>query len=499
MAEQTLEQYFARFRRHIIGRDEPFTTAYGPQRVVYADWTASARLYAPIEDKIARQLGPFVANTHTETTVTGTSMTLAYHEAQHIIKHHVHAGPDDVMLSVGSGMTAGVVKLQRILGLKMPEQHRHRCTIPACERPVVFITHMEHHSNHITWLETICDVVIIRATDDGHVDLQNFRQLLAQFADRPLKIASVTACSNVTGIRPPYEEISRIVHEAGGLCFVDFACSGPYVDIDMHPADPACRLDAIFLAPHKFLGGPGSAGVVVFHSDLYQLESPDRPGGGTVTWTNAWNEMAYYDNIEQREDGGTPGYLQTIRVALAIRLKEEMGVANIIAREHELIARIFACFDTIPQVHVLQDNIRDRMGVISFTMQSVHYNLVVKLLNDRFGVQTRGGCACAGTYGHFLFYIKRTESRRVTDRIDHGDLSNKPGWVRLSIHPTMTDEEVDYVCRAVGEIARHGQEWAADYTYDAATNEWVHGSDPGFAAARVKQWFAGVTPAEEDA
>ncbi|MCD4829777.1 MAG: aminotransferase class V-fold PLP-dependent enzyme [Candidatus Cloacimonetes bacterium] len=498
MQNQTLEQYFARFRRHVVGREQPFETAFGTQRIVYADWTAGARLYGPIEDKIAHEFGPFVANTHTETNVTGTSMTLSYHEAQNIIKRHVHAGPDDVMLPVGTGMTAGIVKLQRMLGLKIPEQHRACCPFAEHERPVVFITHMEHHSNHTTWVETICDVAIIRPTDDGHVDLDNLRDMLSQFADRPLKIASVTACSNVTGIQPPYFEIARIMHEAGGICFVDFACSAPYVDVDMHPADPLCKLDAIFLSPHKFLGGPGSTGVLVFDGALYHLKSPDRPGGGTVSWTNAWNEMAYYDDIELREDGGTPGYLQTIRAALAMKLKEEMGVKNIIAREHEIIARVFACFDGIPALHVLQDNIRERMGVISFTMEDVHYNLVVKLLNDRYGIQTRGGCACAGTYGHYLFYIRRVASKNFTNRIDTGDLSKKPGWVRLSIHPTMTDDEIELICEAVRDIARNGLEWAADYTYDPLTNEWTHHDDPGFAGKQVSGWFSRVTPAEED-
>lgn len=496
MANKSLEQHFARFRKNIIGLDQQFAAATGEQKIIYADWTASARLYGPIEEKIANELGPFVANTHTETTVTGTAMTLAYHHAQHYIKQHVNAGPEDVMLAVGSGMTAGVVKLQRILGVKPPEQLRERCCLDDEERPVVFITHMEHHSNHTTWLETLCDVVIIRATADGHVDLDNLRRLLAQYADRPLKIASVTACSNVTGIQPPYFEIARIMHQHDGYCFVDFACSGPYVDIDMHPDDPLCRLDAVFLAPHKFLGGPGSSGIVVFNGKLYKLKSPDRPGGGTVAWTNAWNEVSYYEDIEQREDGGTPGFLQTIRVALAMQLKEEMGVENILAREHELIEQIFACFDQIPRVKVLQDNIRDRMGVISFTIEGVHYNLVVKLLNDRFGVQTRGGCACAGTYGHYLFYINRKFSRFVTDLIDSGDLSQKPGWVRMSIHPTMTNDEVAYVCDAIRQVAENGQEWAVDYTYDNHTNEWVHKDDPGHAAKLVSRWFSQVTPEE---
>jgi len=492
-----LERYFAQFRQHTVGLEQMFLSPFGRQHMLYADWTAGGRMYRPIERKMIENFGPYVANTHTETTVTGTAMTLAYHEAKRTIKHHVNAGPKDVLLAVGTGMTACVVKLQRILGLKVPEQHRDRLALADCDRPVVFITHMEHHSNHTTWLETLCDVAIIRATADGHVDLDNFRQLLAQFAARPLKIASVSAGSNVTGIQPPYYEISRIMHRAGGYCFVDFACAAPYVTIDMHPADPDARLDAIFFSPHKFLGGPGSSGILVFNSELYKLKSPDRPGGGTVIWTNAWNEKAYHESIELREDGGTPGYLQTIRAALAVRLKEEMGVQNILAREHEMLDVIFQRFDKIPQLSMLQSNIRERLGVVSFNIEGMHYNLVVKMLNDRYGVQTRGGCACAGTYGHYLFYLTRVISRDVTNHIDKGDLSRKPGFVRLSVHPTMTDAEIGFICDAIGEVAVHGGEWAKDYAYDARSNEWIHRNDPAFASGLVQEWFSRVTPEEK--
>jgi selenocysteine lyase/cysteine desulfurase len=484
-----LESYFERFRRNIVGYHHPFTTPYGVQRIIYADWTASGRLYEPIERKMLEAFGPFVGNTHSETTLTGSSMTHAYHLAHQIIKKHVNAGPEDALLFVGFGMTAAINKLQRMLGLKIPEQWRPHLTIPESERPVVFVTHMEHHSNHTTWYETLADVIVLKHTDEGLVDVDDLRALLEKYRSRKTKIGSFTACSNVTGIETPYYELARIMHEHGGWCFVDFAASAPYVRIDMHPADPLERLDAITFSPHKFLGGPGTSGVLIFNSQLYHLRSPDQPGGGTVLWTNPWGEYRFNPDIEVREDGGTPGFLQAVKAALAVQLKEEMGIDNLRRREEEIVAKMFREMKTIPGLTLLAENIEHRLGILSFYFEKLHYNLVVRLLNDRFGIQTRGGCSCAGTYGHYLLHVDRYQSKRITDRIDEGDLSAKPGWVRISLHPTTTDEELDFILEALRQIQRHGEEWARDYTYDSHTNEFHHKAGDGQLRRMVEQWF----------
>ncbi|MCB0383055.1 MAG: aminotransferase class V-fold PLP-dependent enzyme, partial [Psychroserpens sp.] len=241
-------------------------------------------------------------------------------------------------------------------------------------------------------------------------------------------------------------EIAELMHKHGGVCFVDFACSAPYVDIDMHPENEEQALDAIFFSPHKFLGGPGTSGVLVFNKKLYHNMIPDCPGGGTVSWTNPWGEHKYIDNIEDREDGGTPGFLQTIKTALAIKLKEAMGVEHILKREHELTSIIFNELSGIDNVNILAGQHQDRLGVISFYIDDLHYNLGVKLLNDRFGIQTRGGCSCAGTYGHFLLHVDQKTSHELTNEISIGDLVRKPGWIRMSIHPTTTNAEMEFVC-----------------------------------------------------
>lgn len=485
-----LEQYFTIFRQNIIGIDQEFVSPFGTQKIIYTDWTASGRLYRPIEEKITNVFGPFVANTHTETTVSGTAMTTAYHEARHIIKHHVNADADDILITDGTGMTGVINKFQRILGLKVPENLRAFTKVPDEKKPVVFISHMEHHSNHTSWLETIAHVVIIPACPQGLICLDSFKALLEEYKDNTLKIASITACSNVTGIKTPYYEVAKLIHQYNGVCFVDFACSAPYVTIDMHPEDEEARLDAVFLSPHKFLGGPGTSGILVFNKKLYKNMIPDHPGGGTVSWTNPWGEHKYLDNIEEREDGGTPGFLQVIKTALAIKLKEQMGVANILSREEELIDYIFSTIGTVENINILAPQHTNRLGVISFYITGLHFNLGVKLLNDRFGIQTRGGCSCAGTYGHYLLHVDQEQSNYLTDKISLGDLMQKPGWIRMSIHPTTTNAEIQYVCESIKALSENHEQWAADYHYNNRTNEFTHLQDNSAdATAMVMQWF----------
>lgn len=490
LVSKSLEEYFQQFRQNIIGIDQEFTSPYGKKQIIYTDWTASGRLYRPIEEKLMNDFGPFVANTHTETTVSGTAMTMAYHQARHIIKHHVHANADDVLITDGSGMTGVINKFQRILGLKIPENLKAFTTIPKEKKPVVFISHMEHHSNQTSWLETIADVEVIPACPDGLFSIANLKLLIDKYKDRSFKIASITSCSNVTGIKTPYHEVAKLMHQHNGLCFVDFACSGPYVKIDMHPEDTECYLDAIFFSPHKFLGGPGTSGVLVFNKKLYQNLVPDCPGGGTVSWTNPWGEHKYIDNIEDREDGGTPGFLQVIKTALAIQLKEKMGITNILNREHEIVEFVFSELGTIPTIKILADQHQDRLGVISFYIDDLHFNLGVKLLNDKFGIQTRGGCSCAGTYGHFLLNVNQETSHNLVCEINSGNLAHKPGWIRMSIHPTTTNVEIKFVCQSIIALAENHKEWSKDYVYDKNTNEFIHKQSINLEQEMVANWFA---------
>jgi selenocysteine lyase/cysteine desulfurase len=485
----TLEDYFKVYRNNTVGYDQTFLSPYGEKRIVYADWIASGRLYYPIEKKITELFGPFVGNTHTESSITGTLMTLSYHKAHDIIKKHCNSGPDDVIITAGSGMTSLINKFQRILGLKIPEQLKDYIKLPDELRPVVFITHMEHHSNQTSWLETIADVIIIEPDFLGLVDPANLEKQLENYKNRKLKIGAFTACSNVTGIETPYHKLSKIMHQNGGFSFIDFACSAPYTDINMHPDDPLEKLDAILFSPHKFLGGPGTPGVLIFDSKLYKNRVPDNPGGGTVDWTNPWGLHKFINNIELREDGGTPAFLQTIKAALCINLKEEMTVNKIEAREKELVNLAFDEFSKIPEINLLAGHIRERLGAISFYIKNIHYNLLVKLLDDRFGIQVRGGCSCAGTYGHYLLHVDPATSQHITDRINSGDFSEKPGWVRMSIHPTMTNDDLLFCVDAVKQIIKNADEWGKDYSYNSHTNEFINKFTGNTEQLIVEDWF----------
>jgi len=465
------EDYFCSFRKDIVGFDHQFTTPYGQVPLVYADWIASGRLFGPIEDKIRNEIGPMVGNTHSESSETGVQMTHAYEQAHNIIKRHVNANEQDVLITTGSGMTGVLAKFQRILGLKIPERIEKWTDIPEEERPLVFLTHMEHHSNQTPWLESLAEVVILEPDENLLVNPESLRGQLEKFKHRKYKYGSFSACSNVTGISTPYYELAQIMHEYNGYCFVDFAASAPYITMNMHPEDPMKRLDAIFFSPHKFLGGPGSSGVLVFNQELYKNRIPDHPGGGTVTWTNPWGEHQYFDDIEIREDGGTPAFLQTIKTAFAIKLKEKMNVKKIHEREKELVEHCFDQLNSIKGLHILAENVKERLPVFSFYVEGIHHNLLVKLLNDRFGIQVRGGCSCAGTYGHYLLNVPPERSHYITDRIDHGDWSEKPGWIRLSLHPVMTTSEVEYILNGIETCVKMYSSWKKDYKLNKSTNE----------------------------
>ncbi|NCQ19706.1 MAG: aminotransferase class V-fold PLP-dependent enzyme, partial [Ignavibacteria bacterium] len=263
----------------------------------------------------------------------------------------------------------------------------------------------------------------------------------------------------------------------------------PYVNINMHPENEEEKLDAIFFSPHKFLGGPGTAGILIFNSKLYKNKIPDDPGGGTVDWTNPWGAHKFVSSIELREDGGTPPFLQTIRAALAIKLKEEMGVENILRREEELVKMVFTELKKLPKLHLLAENINHRLGAISFYVDGIHYNLIVKLLNDRYGIQVRGGCSCAGTYGHYLLHVCPVQSQQITEQISHGDLSEKPGWVRLSLHPTMTNEEIYFITNAIKEVTENISTWSSDYEYYVEQNEFFHKNASDELKRKVEEYF----------
>lgn len=481
---------FSNFRKGIIGINETIQTPYHQAiPLVYTDWTASGRMYEEIENRMIHEVYPLIANTHTETNTTGKATTRLYHEAQDIIKNHVGANENDVLISDGSGMTGVVNKFQRILGLKINEKFKNQIELKEEDKPIVFVTHMEHHSNHISWAETIADVCIIPADKNGLPCLASLEELVAKYAKRKHKFASVTAASNVTGILVDYKSIAKIMHLAGGKCFVDFACGGPYLNIDMHPENELERLDAIFLSPHKFLGGPSTSGLLIFSNELYSNSIPDHPGGGTVVWTSPYRKPRYFDNIEEREDGGTPGFLQLIRTALAIRLKESMSTTRIGEIEHAQVKYVMERFKQMPSVQLVEGHNSNRLAIFSFYIPGINHNIIVRMLNDRFGIQVRGGCSCAGTYGHFIFGIDENQSCSIIAEVESGKALAKPGWVRMSLHPTTSAAEMKFVCDSIEAIALNHEAWSMDYEQNPSTGAVRHKNELANSAITLFRTF----------
>lgn len=457
----SLETYFNSFKKNIIGEEKTMSSPFSTELpLLYFDWTASGRAYQPIEDKMQLDVLPYVANTHSETNLTGKSMTLAYQKARSVIKDHINGTRKDVLMFAGSGMTGAVNKLQRLMGLKSNDGSMTK----------VLISHMEHHSNQLSWLSCNAEVEVVEPCESGKVSIENFEQAIKSSGYFDKIIVSVTACSNVTGVENPVHELAQLAHQYGALMMVDYACSAPYVHLDMNRnLANGDYFDAVFFSPHKFLGGQGTSGVLVMKDYLFASSVPDHPGGGTVKWTNPWGEFALLEEREEQEDGGTPPFLQAIRTAMAIKVKEKMGVDKIRAREKEQLEYLFDELGQIEGLHILAQEHKERLGVISFYIEDLHYNAAVKMLNDGFGIQVRGGCSCAGTYGHYLLNVSKEQSNAITKRIDEGDYSTKPGWIRLSIHPTQTKEELAYVVAAIKTIAKDHQKYLEHYKLTPAS------------------------------
>ena len=480
---------FERVRNAIIGRNFTFQTPYGDRLLTYADYTASGRSLDFIEQfliKIQREY----ANTHTEDDITGRHMTNLLHQAENLIKKALNSENNCSVIAVGTGATGAISKLQEILGVKIhPATKKLALTlVPGIDnlklhfnerKPIVFIGPYEHHSNDLMWREALVELITIQITPEGYFDLEDLEMKVSnpKYKDR-LKIGMFSAASNVTGIKSPIYEIARIMHKYNGIACFDYAASAPYVKIDMNK-DAESYIDAVFLAPHKFIGGPGSSGILVFNNNLYDSNlSPTCPSGGTVNYVSPI-AVDYMDDIESREKAGTPGILQTIKAFLAIDLKEAIGISKIEEKELDFISRALRRLQKNRNIEILGPiNPNNRLSIVSFMIKHedkyLHPKLTTTLLNDLFGIQSRAGCMCASSYGNLLLNIDEETSFKFRKLIAQNIYGIKPGWCRVNFHYLHSELEFEFICDAIEFIANHGKIFLSEYSFNYQTGQWNH-------------------------
>ncbi len=503
----TLPDPVSTVRDGLIGADRMLATPFGTKPFLYADYTASGRALRQIERQVEALMLDY-ANPHSEDSATGRASNRWMKDAEAVIRKAVNADPDDCLLACAAGATGAIHKLQEILGLAVAPASRDALGVepgPAV-RTVVFVGPYEHHSNELSWRDSLAEVVSIPLDAIGGIDLPALDAALSNPRfDGWRKIGAFSAASNVTGVRTDIASLAHCLHAHGAILCLDCAASAPYQRIDMHPGhDPDGAIDAVYFSPHKFLGGPGACGILVFNARLYRRDlAPTQSAGGTVRYV--WQDgHDFLEGIEARERAGTPGLPQLVRAALAMQLQSEIGPDVIAEREHSALERAFQRWCQHPRIDVLGPHSpARRLGIVSFNLRKVDGDpveprLVTLLLNDLFGIQSRAGCSCAGPYGHHLLGIDDDTTQSIRARVLEGDVGARPGWCRVSLHWVMSDEEVAYLIDAVCFLADHAELFAGFYDRDARTGAWRWAGDPVESEAPWPRRLLGSVLADAD-
>ena len=444
----------AAFRDGLIGEGMMIPGCNGDVPLVYADYVASGRALRQVEDFITEKVLPFYANSHTEASFCGGYITRLREQARAEIARITAANDDCAVIFTGAGATAGLNRLVTLLG------------VDVAENPVVLIGPYEHHSNILPWRESRAKVVEIPEHATGGPDLAALERALKDHAKADLLIGSFSAASNVTGIITDPDPVSRLLKQYGALSVWDYAAGGPYLPINMNSGTETEK-DAVVVSAHKFAGGPAASGVLILRKGAVHRDVPSWPGGGTVRFVSPWNHD-YAEDVTTREEAGTPNAIGDIRAALAFLVKESVGTETIAAREAEFLQMAWHGWKENPRLEVLGNSAAHRLPIFSFLVKDgegrpVSEQRFTRLLSDIYGIQARGGCACAGPYGHRLLHIGHEYSDRLRHEILAGNEVHKPGWVRLNFSYLMTPETVRYIIDSVNELALGFESLAAEY------------------------------------
>lgn len=450
----------AEIAAQIVGEGATVEGPFGPRPMIYADYVASGRAVMAVERFVLDKVLPYYANSHTEASFCGGYVTRLRSRARQTIAALCGADERHAVIFSGAGATSGLNRLVHLFGVEADTR--------AGRKPCVVVGPYEHHSNILPWRESGAEVIEVGEASEGGADLGSLREVLTHNAGRPITCA-FSACSNVTGIVADVAEITRLANRAGARMIWDYAGGGPYLPIAMHPAEDAA-IDAIVISPHKFIGGPQASGILIVRRTSVVTDRPTWPGGGTVRFVSP-EAHDYSASLEAREEAGTPNVVGDIRAALAFLVKDAIGDAAISQRNEALARRAIAAWSRVDGLELLGNLEARRLPVFSFRVRArdggyLHPQFVTRFLSDRYGIQARGGCACAGPYALRLLGIGRSEWRELRDDISAGNEIRKPGFTRLNFSVLLGEEKVDHIIRSVIDLAGSAEAFRPLYRED---------------------------------